>query len=256
MLNLSDLPNDGVGITKPQHWGRLMMRKLLTALVIGLVGLLGLLGLGGVSSAQSLAAARPYQPPPVHCKIVINIKIVIVNGHVIIRGSGFKPNEHVNINVTFGQIRNFLNGGHPNGLRSSSGLSQLQAAETSLVPADESGSFATDVTLDQLGTATLTATGADSGQATSDDVEVLPVGSTIPAAAGADAGAGDSSSADSASNEAAGVTDSASQLAIAGTSLAGPIAIGAGVLFAGLAMLFFGARGVIRHKSSRSTPSM
>ena len=88
-----------------------------------------------------------------HCKIVINIKIVIVNGHVIIRGSGFKPNEHVNINVSFGQIKKLSERwDHPNGLRSSRGLTQLQAAETSLVPADESGSFATDITLDQLGT--------------------------------------------------------------------------------------------------------
>ena len=143
--------------------------------------MLGLLGLSGVSSAQSLEA-RPYPPEHEHCKIVINIKIVIVNGHVIIRGSGFHPNEHVNLKVSFGQIKHFLNG-LPNGLRSNSRLTQLQAERSSLVPADESGSFAADVTLDQLGTATLTATGQDSGQATSDDVEVLPPGSIIPAAA-------------------------------------------------------------------------
>jgi hypothetical protein len=38
--------------------------------------------------------------------------------------------------------------------------------------------------------------------------------------------------------------------------VAGPIAIGLGALLAGLALLFFGTRGVIRHKGARTTTSV
>ena len=98
------------------------------------------------------------------------------------------------------------------------------------------------ITLDQVGTATLVATGDNGVNSASLTVHVLAVGPTTTPGATTVAGGG-------ASNAAAG-SDS-SGLARTGASIAGPLAIGFVALFAGLALLFFGTRGVRQRKSAR-----
>ena len=199
-----------------------MMRKMLTVLAAAFVGLFAL---GGVSNAAPVAA---YPPPPITVIVNVNISIVINGDVIIFTGSGFDPGELISILTSFSA---------PSGLRSSSALTDLAAAQKQTTTADSSGAFSADVQLNQVGTATITATGVSSGKTASAVVTVLAAGSTIPAGT-------------SGSSTYVSSGTSSTELASTGASIAGPIAIGVAALFAGLALLFFGTRGVIRRKST------
>ncbi len=208
-----------------------MLRKMLTTLAVGVVGLFAL---GGVA-----AAAPPYPAPP---PIVININgPIIINGPVIIFGGGFLPNEPINITIVY-------NTGGPNGLRSSNALSQLQASKQARKQADQadaSGNFDAEVVFTQAGSATVTATGLISGHTDVSTFQVPAAG-----AAGGDSSTTTAMAADG-SSWTASPTAAGMNLASTGASVAGPIAIGLGALFAGLSLLFFGTRGAIRRKGAQ-----
>ena len=197
--------------------------------VLGIV-FVSLLAMGGAASAQP-AVAYPPTPPPT---VIINVNITIINNGTIIifSGGGFDSLEDILISA--------FNTGIPSGLRSSPALSQMAAATISTT-ADAAGEFSVDVAslITAPGVWEVTATGLTSGKSGTATV-------TKVAAAGGPAyvtGGGGSSGSSYSSSDA---------LASTGASVAGPIAIGAAALIAGLAMLFFGTRGVIRRKSSRS----
>ena len=208
-----------------------MMRKIF---VIVSAMLVGLFGIGGVA-----AAAAPYAPPP-PVSVTINVGgdvngniIIIVGSTIIFSGDGFNPLEGIANDV-------FYSG--PSGLRSTGALARLSAATHSETAGDENGHFDNEITLDQVGTATLVATGNNSGKSASLTVHVLAVGSTTAPGTTTVAGGG--------SNVAAG--SDGSGLARTGASIAGPLAIGFVALFAGLALLFFGTRGVRQRKNARA----
>lgn len=194
---------------------------MLTVLAAAFVGLFAL---GGVSNA---APVDLYPPPPATVIVNVNISITINGDVIIFTGSGFDPGELISILTSFSA---------PSGLRSSPALTGLAAAQKQTTTADSSGAFSADVQLNQVGTATITATGLTSGKTASAVVTVLAAGSTIPP--------GTSGSSTYVSGT------SSTELASTGASIAGPIAIGVAALFAGLALLFFGTRGVIRRKST------
>lgn len=202
-----------------------MVRKMLSVLGIAIISLLAM---GGVSSAAPAPVAYPAPP------VVINITVIIIinnDGTIIFNGGGFDFSELVSIDA--------VNTSAPLGLRSSSALSQMAAAQILVVPADSAGNFSVDVTkyLNADGVWKLTATGLTSGKTKSDSVTIASGG---PQGTGSETWTG------------AGSSSSSGALASTGASVAGPIAIGAAALFAGLAMLFFGTRGVIRRKGSKS----
>jgi len=199
------------------------------------IAFISLFAMGGVSSA---APAPVVYPPEPSVTVNVNITIIfIVNGGVVnFFGSGFDPLEGLDITVTYGP---------PSGLRSTPALAEASAAKRLTAQADAAGNFSTPVTLTQVGTATLTATGQSSGKSASLTVEVFQNESDYTGLV-----AGGSSSGGTWTGTSSGSSSGA--LASTGASVAGPIAIGAAALFAGLAMLFFGTRGVIRRKGSRS----
>ena len=208
-----------------------MVRKMLSVLGIAFISLLAM---GGVSSAAPAPVVYPA-PPTVIVNVNINIIFIVNGGTVIFFGSGFDPLEGLDITVTYGP---------PSGLRSTPALAEAAAAKRLTTQADSAGNFSTPVNLTQVGTATLTATGQTSGKSASITVEVFQNESdyTGVVTGGSSSGTWTGTSGGSSSGA----------LASTGASVAGPIAIGAAALFAGLAMLFFGTRGVIRRKSSRS----
>ena len=208
-----------------------MMRRVLTVVSVFLIGMFGAVGLAA-------AAPPPYPAPPtVTVNVTINGSIVtgnitiIVGGTIIFSGDGFDPGEGIDANATY------LG---PNGLRSTLAASSLAAAKASSASADGSGHFSQELTLDQVGTAVLTATGQSSGKSGSITVEVVPAGATGAGATTIAAAAG------------AGSSDGGAGLARTGVSIVGPLVVGSAALLVGLALLFFGTRGVIRRKTSKS----
>ena len=187
------------------------------------VAIVGLLAFGGASPAAAATPPPPYPPtttPPGAVFVTVNINIVIINnGTIIFSGGGFDALEQLGITVSF-------NG--PSGLRASQVAAEQVGEGYFEITADSAGSFSTPVTLNQVGDWTLTATGLSSGKTASTTVTVQPVGYQATS----------------------GSTGSGADLASTGASIAGPIAIGAAALLAGLALLFFGTRGVIRRKHS------
>ncbi len=202
-----------------------MKRKILT--IIATV-LLGMFAVGGLSHAAAL-----YPPPSV---VTVNVNVagdvngninIVVGNTITFSGDGFDALEGIGIDV-------FYSG--PSGLRSTPALARSAAPTHAEDAADANGHFDHDLVLDQVGTATLLATGHSSGKTGSLTIHVLAVGSDGAAAGGAATG---------------GSQSSGTGLARTGASLAGPLAIGFVALFAGLALLFFGTRGVRMRKSAR-----
>src|ERR1700712_94672 len=81
-------PRAGPRSKPPEHWGLLMVRKMLTIVVLAFIGLVGT---GG------LATAAPYPPPPQNS---ISITITVVNGVVTVVGTGFFAGEPITITIT------------------------------------------------------------------------------------------------------------------------------------------------------------
>ena len=203
-----------------------MLRKILAA---GAVALAGLVMFGGVASADVDYGADP--------NVALNStdSSVESGSEFDVYGDGFLPGETVGVTATYGT---------PSGLRASRALATLSSPQRFTAVADSNGHFSKSVSYDQVGTITFVATGQTSGRTASTVVHVGAAGSvsTTTVVAAADwSGSSD------------GVTGG---LASTGASVAGPIAIGLGALLAGLALLFFGTRGVIRHKGARTNTTV
>ena len=236
MLSGTGVIPTGGGQGFVQHlagWTNAMKRKIF---VIVSAILVGLFAAGGTASA---AALYPPSPP---VSVTINVGgdfngniIIIVGSTIIFSGDGFDPFEGIGNDV-------FYSG--PSGLRSTEALARLSAPTHSETAGDANGHFDNELTLDQVGTATLVATGHNSGKSASLTVHVVAVGSTTTPGTTTVVGGGGS-------NVAAG--SDGSGLARTGASIAGPLAIGFVALFAGLALLFFGTRGVRQRKNARAS---
>ena len=239
-----------------------MFRKLVTVMFAALLTLFGFAGI-----ANAAAPYPPTQPPTVDLG---GDNIAVVGGNITVQvgepytfsGSGFDPLEGISISIS-----------GPSGLRNSAGLQQLLAAAAG-VSADETGAFTAVISFESPGLTTVTATGEASGKSASLVVNVVGgtggtgggstgsgggsagSGGSLSGGSGVVVGNGSSGSGGSAGTGGGGSTDGASSgsgdLAYTGASIAGPLAIGFVALFAGLALLFFGTRGVRRRRSTRS----
>jgi hypothetical protein len=146
-------------------------------------------------------------------------------------GDGYQGGETVGIVGSYA--------GTSSGLRSSRALALLSSPLVFSVVADANGHFAEPVSYDQEGTITFVATGMTSGRSATHVVVIGAAGSSPTTTVAV-------------AYDSTGTDDATGSLASTGASVAGPIAIGLGALLAGLALLFFGTRGVIRHKGART----
>ncbi len=206
-----------------------MLRKLASAGVLAFAGLLAMAG---------TASAAPYDP----ATLSVN-DIGAPGGDFQALGTGFGDDladDYVILTVTYGA---------PSGLRSNSALSAAARAESYTVDVDDDGNFETVFYATQGGDVYVTAVGYPSGERVAGTL-TLGGAVTTTTAGGSTAWVQGSGSGGS-----SGWSDSASSggLANTGASIAGPIAIGIGVLVVGLGLLFFGTRGVIRRKGPRTT---
>ena len=137
-------------------------------------------------------------------------------------------------------------------LRSSPGAFPRAAAQRSVVVADATGSFSSQMAIEHGGTATVNATGLTSGKSASYTLPVFvsdSVGSPVSNRNGYGTSAGVGGNGAEAGSAAAATSRSAASGQFAtDRGLAGPIAAGAAALFAALALLFVGTLGVRQRK--------
>ena len=145
--------------------------------------------------------------------------------------------------------------GGPSGLRSSAGLSAATAAAAVTAEPDADGNFSVTYNLTQDGDVYVRAVGSPSG----DDLTVFLAnppgvpGQTGSGYTGSGSGSGSGSNQNYSSGYASGdVSSGYAGLASTGASIGAPLAIGIGALLAGLTLLFFGTRGVLRRKGAKS----
>lgn len=132
--------------------------------------------------------------------------------------------------------------GGPSGLRSTPALAAAAAkAETYTFVPDEDGNYTAVVQVSKGDLVSFTATGTPSGDLASTSVVFTSDGSYVSGGKTGGAAYQQSSGGGSTGGYDAG-------LANTGTSIAGPLAIGVVALIAGLALLFFGTRGIARRK--------
>lgn len=213
-------PTVGTLFTK----GTAMLRRLFTTCLMLVLG---------AALSSGVAAAVAY-PPPAVPDLVPGATQVAEGGSVTFTGAGFSPGEIIDITVEYAG---------PDGLRRSSAMVEFArvAGPVGRAVADDSGAFTHDVIFSTAGRATVTATGRTSGFSVSTVVQVGNVTRAEGPAPAAAAAAGRPHS-----DAGAGTTGGG--LAWTGTSLVGPLTVGAGLLAAGLLMLFFGARMIIRRR--------
>jgi hypothetical protein len=193
-----------------------MLRKLIVG--FALAGL-GLVAGGGV------AAADPTNYPANEAPSVSVSDADVAPGETVtFSGEGFTPGEAIRLEV-LGATGEVL--------------------DSFLTEADEDGRFSEGVKLTGVGVYTLRATGLESGNVASLTVTVAGVTDSN----GGSNNNGSNNSGGSWSSNDNGGTSNEGDLAYTGTSLATPLAIGAGALVAGLLLLFFGTRMTIRRKS-------
>lgn len=207
----------------------------------------GLVMLGGTATAAPNAAPVPYVGASIQVTVNVGLNITITGQNF---GDEVADSE-VDLTIIYGAV--------PSGLRGSQALAQAAAVEESFsVVPDENGNFEVERTLLQYGPFVVVAEGVESDKVAGAGAAVYPAGSTTTSYATTTvvaAGGGSGGSGGSGSNYSSGSSDTS--LAYTGTSLAGPIVIGLAALLAGLALLFFGTRGVIRRKGSRTpTPTV
>lgn len=216
-----------------------MIRKIFLSVVLAAVGLF---------AAVPAASAAPTPVVGVNygtVNITTNITIVNNGGVVIIGGGGFLPGETINITITYNA---------PSGLRSNRALAAAAAAESGgTAVADAQGNFSSSVNLTQPGVATITATGATSGRSVSTSVTVLGGGDSSPTGTTTAGSTAVVTYSTETVAPVAGGDGNGGGLASTGASIAGPLAVGGSALIAGLALLFFGSRLVIRRRSSPSS---
>lgn len=200
---------------------------------------------GLIVAAGTAAAAPVYAPPGLSAVYIENNQIVITGTNF---GDESGPDSSVSITVSYGG---------PSGLRSSAGLSAASAAAAFTVePVDGNFSYRYDLTQD--GDVYVRAVGSPSGDdltAVLADPPGVP-GQTGSGYTGSGSGSGSGSGQNYSSGYASGDMSSGyAGLAATGASIGAPLAIGIGALLAGLVLLFFGTRGVLRRKNARSGAS-
>jgi len=190
-----------------------MSRRFISGLV---VMVLGLLAIGG-----SAAANPTYAPATISVTFNGGDQYTVNLGNF---GLPSGADTSITLSVTYGG---------PSGLRNSPALAAAAAkAESYSLTPDVDGNATTVIHVTQSGTIFFTGTGSPSGKIASTSV-VHP----------SDTGTGNA-------GNAAGAADSDdSVLPSTGANIAGPVAVGILALVAGLALLFFGTRGIPRRKS-------
>ncbi|WP_420123500.1 hypothetical protein [Nakamurella sp.] len=197
----------------------------------------------GLIVAAGTAAAAPVYAPPGLSAVSINVNQIVITGTNYGDESG--PDTSVDITITYGG---------PSGLRSSAGLSAAGAAATLTAEPDADGNWSVTYNLTQDGDLSVRAVGSPSG----DDLTVFLAdppgvpGQTGSGYTGSGSGSGQNYSSGYASGD---VSSGYAGLASTGASIGAPLAIGIGALLAGLVLLFFGTRGVLRRKGAKSGAS-
>jgi hypothetical protein len=214
-----------------------MLKRIGTVFAVAAVGL--------VVTAGTAAAAPVYVPPGLSA-VSINVNQIVITG----TNYGDESGADGSVTIT-------VNYGGPSGLRSSAGLSAASAVAAIGASPDENGNFSVVYNLQQDGDVYVRAVGNQSG----DDLTVFladPPG--VPGqtgsgytSSGTDNGANQNYSSGYASG--GNVSSGYAGLASTGASIGAPLAIGVGALLAGLTLLFFGTRGVLRRKGARSGSS-
>ena len=210
-----------------------MLRRMCTLIVIALLGLTAQAGIANAAQDYPPATTVTVNISGTNISVIDGSITVLIGGEFTFSGDGFDAGEGIEILIS-----------GPSGLRSTGGLSQLNtAASAPDATADGNGTFATPITLNSPGTTTITAVGRASGNSASLTVTVVEAagesGTMVAAVGTGTAGVAKSTADDG--------------LASTGASIAGSLAIGFVALFAGLALLFYGTRGVRRRKSADAT---
>lgn len=227
-----------------------MLRRIGTVVAVAATGLI---------VAAGTAAAAPVYVPAGLSAGSINVNQIVISGTNY--GDETGADSSVTITVSYGS---------PSGLRSSAGLSAASAAAVVETPT-QGGNFIVVYDLEQDGDVYVRAVGNQSG----DDLTVFLAdppgvpgqegsggsgsGSGTGSGSGSGSGSGGSGANQNYSSGYATGGDNVSSgyagLASTGASIGAPLAIGIGALLAGLTLLFFGTRGVLRRKSARSGTS-
>jgi hypothetical protein len=213
-----------------------MLKRIGTVIAVAATGLI---------VAAGTATAAPIYAPPGLSAVSINVNQIVITGTNYGDASG--PDTSVSITVSYGG---------PSGLRSSAGLIAASAAAAITATPDGNGNFSVTYNLAQDGDVYVRAVGSPSG----DDLTVFlanPPG--VPGQTGSGytgSGSGSGSNQNYSSGYASGdVSSGYAGLASTGASIGAPLAIGIGALLAGLTLLFFGTRGVLRRRGAKSGAS-
>ncbi len=225
-----------------------MLKRIGTVVAVAATGLI---------VAAGTATAAPVYVPPGLSAVSINVNQIVITGTNY--GDESDADSSVTITVSYGG---------PSGLRGSAGLSAASAVAAVETPT-QGGNFIVVYDLAQDGDVYVRAVGNQSG----DDLTVFladPPG--VPgqtgsgytgSGSGSVTGSGSSSGSGSGDNGAnqnyssgyasgGNVSSGYAGLASTGASIGAPLAIGIGALLAGLTLLFFGTRGVLRRKGAKS----
>jgi hypothetical protein len=215
-----------------------MLKRIGTVVAVAATGLI---------VAAGTATAAPVYAPAGLSAVSINVNQIVIIGTNFGGDSG--PDTSVSITISYGG---------PSGLRSGAGLSAAAAAATMTATPDENGNWSYKYDLTQNGDVYVRAVGSPSG----DDLTVFLAdppgvpGQTGSGYTGSGSGSGNGSGQNYSSGYASGdVSSGYAGLASTGASIGAPLAIGIGALLAGLTLLFFGTRGVLRRKGAKSGAS-
>ncbi|HEY5881501.1 MAG TPA: hypothetical protein VIU11_21505 [Nakamurella sp.] len=193
----------------------------------------------GLVVASGTASAAPVYVPPGLSAVSINVDQILVTGTNF--GDVNGPDQSVTVTVSYIA---------PSGLRASAGLAAAAAASTSTVSPDADGNFSVIYDLTQDGDVWVRAVGSPSG----DDLTVFLA--DPPGVPGSGSGTTGGKGYDSGTIASSGYASGGySDLATTGANITAPLAIGIGALLAGLVLLFFGTRGVLRRRGVKSTTS-
>ncbi len=207
------------------------------------IGMVVAVVLAGLVAATGTAAAAPVYVPPGLSAVSINVNQILITGTNY--GDENGPDQSVTITVSYDA---------PSGLRASAGLAAAAASSTFSATPDADGNFSVIYDLTQDGDIWVRAVGDQSG----DDLTVFlanPPG--IPGSAGSSTSGGyyDAGTASSSGYASGDKSSGYADLASTGASITAPLAIGIAALLAGLVLLFFGTRGVLRRKQVKSPTS-
>lgn len=192
-------------------------------------------------TAAGTASAAPVYVPPGLSAVSINVNQIVITG----TNYGDENGADQSVTIT-------VNYGGPSGLRASAGLAEAAAEVSFTYSPDENGNFSVTHNLTQDGDIWVRAVGNDSG----DDLTVFLANPPGIPGQSADTGNGQSYGDVASSGYASGATSSGyADLASTGASITAPLIVGITALLAGLVLLFFGTRGVLRRKQLKSPTS-